>query len=100
MSKSNHITGRQISAALGLARMSQAELAKAANISIPTIGRMLASDGPVPGIPNNVVAVRAALEAAGIEFLPENGGGVGVRLRKAAQAGTIPAENLNAANDE
>jgi hypothetical protein len=77
--------------------MSQAELAKAANISIPTIGRMLASDGPVPGIPNNVCA---ALEAAGIEFLPENGGGVGVRLRKAAQAGTIPAENLNAANDE
>ena len=26
--------------------------------------------------------VRAALEAAGVEFIPENGGGVGVRLRK------------------
>lgn len=27
-------------------------------------------------------ALRAALEAAGVEFIPENGGGAGVRLRK------------------
>jgi len=25
---------------------------------------------------------RAALESAGVEFIPENGGGAGVRLRK------------------
>ncbi|WP_457155008.1 transcriptional regulator [Mesorhizobium sp. P5_C1] len=31
---------------------------------------------------NNLAAVRAALEAAGVEFIPENGGGAGVRLRK------------------
>ena len=30
----------------------------------------------------NVQAVQRALEAAGIEFIPENGGGAGVRLRK------------------
>jgi hypothetical protein len=82
VSNSNHITGRQISAALGLARMSQAELAKAANVSVPTIGRMIASDGPVPGMANNVAAIRAALESAGVEFIAENGGGAGVRLRK------------------
>ena len=29
-----------------------------------------------------VAAIRAALEAAGVEFIPENGGGPGVRLRK------------------
>ncbi len=29
-----------------------------------------------------VEAIRAALEAAGVEFIPENGGGAGVRLRK------------------
>ena len=28
-----------------------------------------------------VEAIRTALEAAGIEFIPENGGGVGVRLK-------------------
>jgi hypothetical protein len=31
---------------------------------------------------NNLTAIRAALEAAGVEFIPENGGGPGVRLRK------------------
>ena len=30
----------------------------------------------------NDVAVRRALETAGIEFINENGGGPGVRLRK------------------
>ncbi len=32
--------------------------------------------------PNNLAAIRTALEAAGIEFIPENGGGAGVRMRK------------------
>ena len=32
--------------------------------------------------PNTIAAVRAALEAAGVEFIEENGGGAGVRLRK------------------
>jgi transcriptional regulator with XRE-family HTH domain len=30
-----------------------------------------------------VAAIRTALEAAGVEFIPENGGGAGVRLRLA-----------------
>ena len=29
-------------------------------------------------------AIRGALEAAGVEFIDENGGGPGVRLRKGA----------------
>ena len=33
----------------------------------------------------NDVAVRRALEAGGVEFIDENGGGPGVRLRKAAK---------------
>ena len=32
--------------------------------------------------PDVTDAIRAALEAAGVEFIAENGGGVGVRLRK------------------
>jgi hypothetical protein len=31
---------------------------------------------------SNLAAIRAALEAAGVEFIAENGGGAGVRLRK------------------
>jgi len=33
----------------------------------------------------NDLAVRHALEAAGVEFIDENGGGAGVRLRKRHQ---------------
>jgi hypothetical protein len=31
---------------------------------------------------NNLNAIRIAFDAGGVEFLPENGGGPGVRLRK------------------
>ena len=59
--------------------MDQAVLAKAANLSRNTVvdfekGRR------TPGA-NNLRAIRAALEAAGVEFIPENGGGAGVRLK-------------------
>jgi hypothetical protein len=35
----------------------------------------------------NDLAIRQALEAAGVEFIDENGGGLGVRLRKAHHHG-------------
>ncbi len=82
MSESDQMTGRQISAARALAGISQAELAAAANVSVPTLRRMEASAGAASGMANNVAAVKRALEASGIEFLPENGGGVGVRLKE------------------
>jgi hypothetical protein len=34
----------------------------------------------------NELAIRRALEAAGVEFIDENGGGPGVRLRKRQRA--------------
>jgi hypothetical protein len=36
-------------------------------------------------LPSTTVALKKALEAAGIEFIDENGGGPGVRLRKRHQ---------------
>ena len=77
-------TGRQIAAARSLLAMSQSELAAKASISIPTLKRMEASMGLASGMTNNVAAVTAALEAAGVIFLAENGKGAGVRLRKAS----------------
>ena len=81
MSENARLTGRQIAAGRVLAGLGQEELASAAGISAPTLRRMEASSGPAPGMTNNVAAIRAALEAAGVEFIAENGGGVGVRLR-------------------
>lgn len=75
------VTGRQIAAARALAGKTQADIAQAAGISVPTLKRMEASDTAVAGIPNNVRAVVAALESAGVLFIDQNGNGPGVRLR-------------------
>ncbi len=82
MNDSNQITGRQIAAGRTLLAISQADLAATSSVSVPTLRRMEASEGPASGLRNNVAAVRTALEAAGVEFIAENGGGAGVRLRK------------------
>ena len=73
---------RQVKAARALVHWSQEELAAAADISIPTIKRLEATDGPLGGRAGTTEKIRAALESAGVEFIDENGGGPGVRLRK------------------
>lgn len=75
------VSGRQIAAARSLLAIGQAELAALASISVPTLKRMEASEGQATGMANNVRAVITALETAGVEFIPANGGGPGVRLR-------------------
>ena len=58
----------------------QKELAERSGLSLPTVQRM-----EKLGLERSSVAnankLKLALETAGIEFIPENGGGVGVRLR-------------------
>lgn len=78
-------SGRQIAAARTLIGITQTELAAKANISVPTLKRMEASEGPALGMQNNVDAVVRALEAAGVLFQAEGettSGGPGVRLGK------------------
>lgn len=58
--------------------ISQRQLAEVARVSRPTIVDF-EREARVPH-PNNLEAIRSALEAAGVEFIPENGGGPGVRL--------------------
>ena len=61
---------------------SQAQLAEAARVGNSTV-RNFEAGRSLP-VTNNLDAIRRALEAAGVEFIPENGGGAGVRLRKSA----------------
>ncbi|PJN93986.1 hypothetical protein CNY89_17175 [Amaricoccus sp. HAR-UPW-R2A-40] len=75
--------GNQIKAARALAELSQAELAAAASVNVNTV-RAMEGRGTgvlVSGL-DTILRVQRALEAAGVEFIPENGGGAGVRLRK------------------
>jgi transcriptional regulator with XRE-family HTH domain len=73
---------RQLKAARALLAWSQSQLAVAADVSIPTIKRLEAQEGLLGGRDETGTKIRLALEAAGIEFIEENGGGPGVRLRK------------------
>lgn len=55
------------------------DLAKEAGVSPDTIARLERGEELKASI---IEAIRSALETAGGEFIPENGGGVGARLRK------------------
>ncbi|MBM2293468.1 helix-turn-helix domain-containing protein [Sulfitobacter pseudonitzschiae] len=72
---------RQVKAARALLGWSQPDLASASGVSLPTIKRLETTDGPIGGREETANAIRAALEAAGVEFIAENGGGAGVRLK-------------------
>ncbi len=76
------LTGAQMRAARALIKMRQVDLAKAADLSEETIKRLEKDSGPVQSTANNAAAIQKALEAAGVVFLPENGNGPGVALRK------------------
>jgi hypothetical protein len=77
----DQITGRQIAAGRVLAGVGREKLARLAEISVPTLRRIEAARGPVGGLVDNPGAVTQALEKLGVRFIPENGGGVGVRLK-------------------
>jgi DNA-binding XRE family transcriptional regulator len=73
---------RQIKAARALLAWSQEQLAESADVSLPTIKRLEANDGPLGGRSNTGAKIQSTLESGGVEFIDENGGGAGVRLRK------------------
>ena len=57
-------------------------MAEASGVSEPTIARLESEDGPVGGRAETGDKLRTALEKAGVEFIAENGGGAGVRMKK------------------
>ena len=77
------ITSAQIRAARGLLKWTQAMLAARGGTSIVTLN-MIENDSVTPR-PATLDGIRRALEAAGVEFLGEEGGGLGVRFRPKAE---------------
>jgi len=75
------MTVEQLRAARSLLGWSQAELATRAGLSLPTVKRLEGGFGPRVS-DDAQTRLQRAIEAAGIEFLHENGAGIGVRFRK------------------
>jgi transcriptional regulator with XRE-family HTH domain len=93
------IEAAQVRAARALIGWSLAKLAEAADVPLSIVERF--ETGAPDHIADDVVdRMRAALEAAGVAFIPKNGGGAGVRLRKGRESEYIGWEDLNASNDD
>ncbi len=77
------ITGAQLRMARAALKWGVRDVASAAKVSPATVTRI---EGDLPANASTLSAIRAALESAGVEFIAENGGGPGVRLRKGGAA--------------
>ena len=80
------ITSAQIRAARALLRWSAVDLAQSSSVGVSTIRRAEVAESGTSLTAPNELAIRRTLEEAGVEFINENGGGPGVRLRKRPQA--------------
>jgi len=79
------ITAAQLRAARALLGIEQRKLAELAELSVPTIQRMEASDGVIRGTVDSLTKLAGALDAAGVELIAEGAaspeGGRGVRMK-------------------
>ncbi|HLX15804.1 MAG TPA: helix-turn-helix transcriptional regulator [Bradyrhizobium sp.] len=80
------ITANQLRAARALLNLDQREIAELADLSVPTIQRMEASEGVIRANVDSLMKLVTALENAGIELInpgaASTSGGRGVRLRE------------------
>ena len=76
------LSSGQIRAARSLIRWTAQDLARASSLSVATIRRAELKENETSLTAANDLAIRRAFEAAGVEFIDQNGGGPGVRLRQ------------------
>ena len=85
------ITPEQIRAARALLRLEQDELTRRAQVSVATVRRLEAAESAGRVAPATLSGVRAVLEAAGAEFIPD-----GVRRRSGRTDAAALFEDLRA----
>lgn len=90
------ITGQQLRAARAILRWTAQNVADAARVGVATVRRAELQEGALGVTAANEAAIQRALEAAGIEFIPQNGGGAGVRMRTAEPVDTRVASRATA----
>lgn len=93
------IEAAQVRAARALLDWPRTKLAETAGVPLSIVERLeAAASGQVAD--EAIDKIRAVLEAAGVAFIPKNGGGVGVRMREGSEPEYIGWDELNASNDE
>ncbi len=97
------ITAAQMRAARALLGIDQRSLAELAELSVPTIQRMEASEGVIRGNVDSLMKLVQALDCAGIELIADGaasaGGGRGVRLKEQGAAAQASARRNARAGD-
>ena len=76
------ISVAQLRAARGLVGWSQSQLAESSGVALSTIKQMESAREPMRSSAEKAFRVQRGLQDAGVDFIDENGGGAGVRLRK------------------
>jgi len=76
------LSGAQIRAGRALLRWSAVDLARASSVGVNTIRRAEVAEHQTSLTAANDLAIQRALEAAGVEFIDDNGGGEGVRFKQ------------------
>ncbi|WP_457939326.1 helix-turn-helix domain-containing protein [Mesorhizobium sp. 10J20-29] len=84
------LSAAQCRAARALVGWSQDRLAAKSNVAKATIANFeLGNRSPLG---STLLRLQEALTVAGVEFIPENGGGAGVRLRRSTDEPARPTE--------
>jgi hypothetical protein len=86
--KIGSLSSAQIRAARALLRWSAHDLARESALGVNTIRRAEVAEEEISLTAANELAIRRTLESAGVEFIDENGGGPGVRLKKPSKKRT------------
>jgi transcriptional regulator with XRE-family HTH domain len=82
------VTSAQVRMARAALNWTVRDLAEATGLHRNTISNL--EVGRYAGDPETVALIRSVLVRAGVEFIDENGGGAGVRLRKPSDKGLKP----------
>jgi hypothetical protein len=83
--KISPLSSAQIRAARALLKWTVADLARESSLGLNTIKRAEVAESGTSLTTANDLSIRRAFESAGVEFIDENGGGPGVRLRRHPQ---------------
>jgi hypothetical protein len=94
------LTSEQIRAARALLRWESSDLARAAKLSVTQLDQLESAPGMLAAAGTTVDLLRQALEAAGIQFLADSSGGIGVRLRSSRRDEGLRPDQLTSENDD